>query len=57
MNAAPASDGGDGLGGTNDATAAMDVVRDRLLHCINSAGFWEGRLSSSALSTATASAP
>ncbi len=35
-------------------TAALDAVRERLLCAIHSDGYWEGRLSSSALSTATA---
>ncbi len=33
---------------------ALSAVRDRLLQSLNSQGFWQGHLSSSALSTATA---
>jgi squalene-hopene/tetraprenyl-beta-curcumene cyclase len=48
MSTAPASDFGDRL------LNAYAAVRDRLLQSRNAHGFWEGFLSSSALSTATA---
>jgi squalene-hopene/tetraprenyl-beta-curcumene cyclase len=45
----------DNLAGSPDALAsALHAVCDRLLEAMHSHGFWEGRLSSSALATATA---
>jgi squalene-hopene/tetraprenyl-beta-curcumene cyclase len=48
MSAASSSEFGDRL------VNAINAVRDRLLQSRNPDGFWDGRLSSSALSTATA---
>ncbi len=48
------SDLGDASCGPGPLADALDTVRDRLLQAMHADGFWEGRLSSSALSTATA---
>ncbi|MGA2502124.1 MAG: prenyltransferase/squalene oxidase repeat-containing protein, partial [Tepidisphaeraceae bacterium] len=54
MSVYPSSDGGDPAGGPDSLASALQVVRDRLLQAMHPHGFWEGRLSSSALATATA---
>ena len=48
------SQSGDTAGGSNALTDSMRVARDRLLGWMHPIGYWEGRLSSSALATATA---
>jgi len=54
MNTAPASDVGDTRGSPANLIGAFDAVREQLLQRMHPNGFWEGRLSSSLLSTATA---
>ena len=48
------SDSTDASCGPGPLADALDAVCDRLLQAMHADGFWEGRLSSSALSTATA---
>ena len=54
MSGTPSSDSGDAPCGPGPLAEAVGAVRDRLLQRMHADGFWEGRLSSSALSTATA---
>jgi squalene-hopene/tetraprenyl-beta-curcumene cyclase len=49
-----ALEGGDLAGNPDALASALHAVRDRLLQAMEPEGFWEGRLSSSALATATA---
>ncbi len=54
MSGTPSSDSGDARCGPGPLAEVVGAVRDRLLQWMHADGFWEGRLSSSALSTATA---
>jgi len=54
MTMCPSSDGGELASGPDALASAFHAVRDRLLQAMHPQGFWEGRLSSSALATATA---
>jgi len=54
MSANSASDGDDVLRSRGDPTDALRAACQRLVECMRPDGFWEGRLSASALSTATA---
>jgi hypothetical protein len=54
MNIRPSPDCGDLIGSPDALASVLDAVCDRLLQAMHPHGFWEGRLSSSALATATA---
>ena len=54
MSATPPIDGTTKSGLCGDLPAALDLLCDRLVQSMHPDGFWEGRLSASALSTATA---
>ena len=54
MNRCSSSDCGDLIGGPDAVVGALHAVCNRLLQAMHPEGFWEGALSSSALSTATA---
>jgi len=54
MSVPPATDGSDAAHARDTLAEAVCAVRDRLLQQMCPDGHWEGRLSSSALSTATA---
>ena len=54
MSLPPRADGIETLRRRGDLSHALDALCDRLLEAMHPDGFWEGRLSASALSTATA---
>jgi squalene-hopene/tetraprenyl-beta-curcumene cyclase len=54
MSATPPIDGAPKSGHCGGLPAALDLLCDRLVQSMHPDGFWEGRLSASALSTATA---
>lgn len=54
MNVCSSSDCDDPIGKPDALARTLDTVCDRLVQAMHPDGFWEGRLSSSALATATA---